>query len=58
MKRQILDEVGRFLLHKLLYIKRLRMGEIISQIVGFIKDSDQNGDWVSENYETCHICVK
>ena len=41
-----------------LYYHNFEDEKIISQIVGFSKDCDQNGDKVSSNDESGHICIR
>ena len=40
------------------YNRKVENEKIISQIVGVSKISDQNGDKVSKNDKSCHICSK
>ena len=40
------------------YFQKFKDEKIISQIVGFIKDCDQNGDRVSKINVSCHICIR
>ena len=39
------------------YFQGFENGKIISQIVGISEDCDQNGDRVSKNNVSCHICI-